>query len=307
MTLQQCRYIVELSKHDSMSKAAAALYVTQPSLSKAVQEVEEEMGITILIRTNRGIRFTEQGKELLFYAKMLLEQAEAITFHFHKRSPQDMIKFAVSSQHYTFVTAAFVNMMQRLETKHYELTLREGKIMEVIEDVASRKSILGILAFTKRSMLSLERYFASNSLEFMPLVTFDQKVVMRAGHPLAALPKVTYEQLQEYPCLTYQKEDVLLNFAEETAPVERMERIVYLGDRGTMNNILTHTNGYNIGTGYLIPEYMDGHLTAVPLEGGSKIEVGFVRRQDVFLAQEHMDFIRSIRGCLQELEQRHVQ
>ncbi|KAA8756838.1 LysR family transcriptional regulator, partial [Priestia megaterium] len=143
MTLQQFRYIVEIAKHNSMSKAASALYVTQPSISKAVRDLERELGITILDRTNKGVVFTKDGTELLFYAKMFLEQMESVIYHFNKEKKADLTKFSISSQHYGFAIEAFANLMDYFSERKYELTIREGKTTDVIDDVYKSKSILG--------------------------------------------------------------------------------------------------------------------------------------------------------------------
>ena len=148
MTLQQFRYIVEISKHNSISKAASALYVTQPSISKAVREMENNLGITILDRTNKGVVFTKEGMELLFYAKMLLEQAESVVYHFNKQKTTDLTKFSISSQHYGFTIEAVANLMDYFAQRKYELTILEGKTTDVIDDVCTSRSILGILSFT---------------------------------------------------------------------------------------------------------------------------------------------------------------
>lgn len=157
MTLQQFRYIVEISKHNSISKAASALYVTQPSISKAVQELENDLGITIFNRTNKGVVFTKEGAELLFYAKMLLEQAESVVYHFKKQKTTDLIKFSISSQHYGFAIEAVANLMGYFSERKYELTIHEGKTTEVIDDVYASRSILGILSLTdlNKSFLSV--------------------------------------------------------------------------------------------------------------------------------------------------------
>lgn len=133
MTFQQIRYIVEIAKHHSISKAASVLYVTQPSISKAVRELEADLGITILDRTNKGVVFTKEGTELLFYAKMLLEQMESVVDHFNKEKTKDLTKLSISSQHYGFAIEAVANLIDYFAERNYELAIREGKTTDVIE------------------------------------------------------------------------------------------------------------------------------------------------------------------------------
>ncbi|WML33465.1 LysR family transcriptional regulator [Clostridium sp. OS1-26] len=302
MTLQQFRYIVEISKHNSISKAASALYVTQPSISKAVREMENDLGITILDRTNKGVVFTKEGTELLFYAKMLLEQAESVAYHFNKQKIMDLTKFSISSQHYGFAIEAVANLMNYFAERKYELTIREGKTTEVIEDVCASRSILGILSLTDLNKGFFERYFTSNSLVFTPLASLKQHVFLRKEHPLANLRSITLEQLKNYPYLTYQQGDVLLHFAEEAINVDNIGKLVYLKDRGTMNDLLSNTDGYNLGTGCIADNYINPNIISIPLEGSNLIQVGFVKRKDVFLSEELLLYIDFLTAALAKSE-----
>lgn len=298
MTLQQFRYIVEISKHNSISKAASALYVTQPTISKAVQELENDLGITILNRTNKGVVFTKEGAELLFYAKMLLEQAESVVYHFKNQKTTDLIKFSISSQHYGFAIEAIANLMGYFSERKYELTIHEGKTTEVIDDVYANRSILGILSLTDLNKSFFERYFISNSLVFTPMASLKQHVFLRKEHPLANFKSITLEQLKNYPYLTYQKDDVLLHFAEEVINVDNISKLVYLKDRGAMNNLLSNTDGYNLGTGCIVNNYMNPNIISIPLEGSNLIQVGLVKRKDVFLSEELLLYIDFLTAAL---------
>lgn len=298
MTLQQFRYIVEISKHNSISKAASALYVTQPSISKSVQEMENDLGITILDRTNKGVVFTKEGTELLFYAKMILEQAESVVYHFNKQKTTDLIKFSISSQHYGFAIEAVANLMNYFAERKYELTIREGKTTEVIDDVCASRSILGILSLTDLNKGFFERYFISNSLVFTPIASLKQRVFLRKEHPLANFKSITLEHLKNYPYLTYQQDDVLLHFAEESINVDNIMKLVYLKDRGTMNNLLSNTDGYNLGTGCIVDNYMNPNIISIPLEGSNMIQVGLVKRKDVFLSEELLLYIDFLTAAL---------
>jgi len=291
MTLQQFRYIVEIAKHNSISKAASALFVTQPSISKAVHEMETELGITILDRTNKGVAFTKDGMDLLFYAKMILEQSESVVYHFNKQKAADLIKFSISSQHYSFAIEAFAWLMDYFAERKYELTIREGKTTDVIDDVYASRSIIGILSLTDINKIFFERYFISKSLTFTPLVSLKQHVFLRKEHPLAHLKSITLEQLEKYPYLTYQQDDVLLHFAEEVIDVDNIKKVVYLKDRGSMVSLLSNTNGYNLGTGCIVNNYMNSNIISLPLEEGSLIKIGWIKRNDVFLPEGFMVYI----------------
>ncbi|USK83374.1 LysR family transcriptional regulator [Peribacillus asahii] len=300
MTPQQFRYIVEIAKHNSISKAAAALYVTQPSISKAVRDLEAELGITILDRTNKGVVFTKDGTELLFYAKMLLEQLESVVHHFQKEKKADLTKFSISSQHYGFAIEAVANLMDYFSERRYELEIREGKTTDVIDDVYASRSILGILSLTDLNKHFFERHFISKSLMFTPLASLKQHVFLRKEHPLAQLQCITLEQLRDYPYLTYQQDDMLLHFAEETLNVNNIGKLVYLKDRGAMNDLLSNTNSYNLGTGCIVNNYMNPNIISIPLEGSNVIQVGLLKRNDVFLPEELLVYIDFLKLALEK-------
>ncbi|OIK12136.1 hypothetical protein BIV60_16835 [Bacillus sp. MUM 116] len=295
MTPQQFRYIVEIAKHNSISQAASALFVTQPSISKAVRELETELGITILDRTNKGVVFTKEGTELLFYAKKLLEQMESIVHHFNKEKTINLTKFSISSQHYGFAIEAVANLMNYFAERKYELTIREGKTTDVIDDVHTSRSILGILSLTDLNKHFFERYFTSKLLTFTPLASLKQQVFLRKEHPLAHHESITLEQLRDFPYLTYQQDDMLLHFAEEALNIDNIGKLVYLKDRGAMNNLLSNTDSYNLGTGCIVNNYMNPNIISIPLEEGNLIQVGLVKRNDVFLPAEvlvYIDFLK---------------
>jgi len=298
MTFQQFRYIVEIAKHNSISKAASALYVTQPSISKSVRDLEDELGITILDRTNKGVVFTKEGTELLFYAKMMLEQMDSVVYHFNKEKKADLMKFSISSQHYSFAIEAVAKIMDYLTEQKYELTLREGMTTDVIDDVYAGRSICGILSLTDLNKSFFERYFTSKSLLFTPLASMKQHVFLRKEHPLAHLTSISLERLRNYPYLTYQQDDVLLHFAEEAINVDTINKLVYVKDRGAMNDLLSNTDSYNLGTGCIVNNYINPNIISIPLEGSTMIQVGFVKRTDVFLPEELLVYIEFLRTSL---------
>lgn len=300
MTPQQLRYIVEISKHNSISQAASALFVTQPSISKAVRELETELEITILDRTNKGVVFTKEGTELLFHAKKLLEQMDFVVDHFNKAKKINLTKFSISSQHYGFAIEAVANFMDYFAEQKYELAIQEGKTTDVIDDVYAGRSMLGILSLTDLNKHFFKRYFTSKLLTFTPLATLKQHVFLRKEHPLAHLNSINLDLLRDYPYLTYQQDDMLLHFAEETLNVDNIGKLVYLKDRGAMNNLLSNTDSYNLGTGCIVNNYMNSNIISIPLEEGNLIQVGLVKRNDVFWSEEVLVYIDFLKLALEK-------
>ncbi|SFQ17164.1 DNA-binding transcriptional regulator, LysR family [Oscillibacter sp. PC13] len=294
MTLQQLRYIVELSKHDSISRAASALFVTQPSISKAVRDLEAELQIQILSRTNKGILFTNAGNELLFYAKVLLEQSESVKYHFNPQNSNRLTKLSISSQHHGYVIAALNRLLTVLDSRKYELIIREGRTSDVIDDVSVGKSIIGILSYNDLAKSFFERSFMTKDLDFTPLFSFHQHIYIRKGHPLAACSSVTYEQLTRFPFVTYQQDDVPLYFSESDIVSNDISQRIYVKDRGTMNEILAYTDCYNVGTGCITPHYMHPNIISIPIQDGHRIQIGYLRQHEVSLPEDvrlYLDYL----------------
>ena len=301
MTLQQCRYIVEIAAQHSIRRAAEALYVTQPSISKSIRALEQELGITILDRDNQGVEFTPEGKELLFMAKMLVEQAESITYHFDRssRSARAM-EVSISSQHYCCMDRPLIAFLEKWP--QYVVSFREGKSTDVVEDVAESRSILGFLSLNPRTAPYFERVFYERGLEFRELATTVEHVFVRSDHPLAAQPEILTAQLQTYPCLTYRQEDIPLRLSETPLGSEAVARTIYVSDRGTMRDFIRHTDGYNVGTGILNPD--EDQIIAVPLADGQKICLGYIKRRQTFLSDALEVYIEMVAQALVKASRR---
>ena len=139
MTLTQLNYIITIAEARTINKAAEQLYVSQPSLTSAVQELEKELGITLFYRSGRGVTLTNDGAEFLMYAKQLYGQYEGIMERYGKNGSLKK-KFGVSTQHYSFAVKAFVDMAKKFDMSKYEFAIRETRTAEVISDVGTMKS-----------------------------------------------------------------------------------------------------------------------------------------------------------------------
>ena len=144
MTLQQLRYIIEIAQSGSISLAAQRLFITQPSLSASIKELENEIGIELFKRTNRGITVTPEGVKFLAYARQVVEQADLLEQQYKFGTPVRRV-FALSAQHYAVVASAFIDLVRQYREDQYEFTLRESRTYDIIEDVRTQRSELGIL------------------------------------------------------------------------------------------------------------------------------------------------------------------
>ena len=298
MTLQQLRYIVEVSKCSTISKAAQSLFLTQPTLSKAIKDLEEELGICILERGSSKTRFTAEGTELLCYAKQLLEQAQQIENRFVNKA-EEKKRVAISTQHYAFAVKAFIELLNNETGADYDFYFRECKTYEIIDDVFNKKSDIGIIFVSDSTSRYLSRLLTSKDIEFTPLKNFTAHAFLRKGHPLTENKKVTMQQLEKYPCIAFEQDNNSLNFAEETVSVSNNRRFIYVRDRATANDIIVNSDCYNIGTGCLIDGIIDENIVSIPLDGyGEKMTVGWIKLKNASLSQIAQDYIEQVKAAL---------
>lgn len=292
MTIQQLKYIVEVSKCSTISKAAQSLFLTQPTLSKAIKDLEDELQITILERGSSRTRFTAEGTELLCYAKQLLEQAESIENRFLNNHGEKK-HFAISTQHYAFTVKSFIELLNHDLKSDFEFYFRECKTHEIIDDVFSQRSDVGVMFMSDATIRYLKRVLASKDIEFHELKSFSPHAFLRKGHPLSKCEKITLNQLEAFICLSYEQDTSSLNFAEETISVSKPKKIVYLRDRATMNNLIANTDAYNIGTGCLMDGIIDDNIISIPIEGFSeKMVVGWIKLKNTNLTPELHAYVK---------------
>lgn len=291
MTLQQCRYLIEIAKYGSISKAANELFVTQPSITKAIHELESDLDIIIFERSNRGVSFTGEGLELLSYARLLIAQEETIRCHFNRAAKSGALNLSIASQHFSFATEAFSRLLEYLGERKYELSFLEGKGADVIERVASGISMLGVFSMSSISREYLERNFIEQSLVFTAITTLPIHVFLKRSHPLASCASISPQQLAGYPNITYRKDDTSLTLTEDYVNLSDLSRLVYVQDRATMDELLLRTDGYNIGTGCVSGPLLASQLTSVPLSVPMEIHIGYIKRSSQVFPEEILKFI----------------
>lgn len=294
MTLTQLRYAITISNSSSMNEAAKSLFISQPSLSAAMKELEEEIGIELFIRTNRGISITQEGKEFLGYARQVVEQYELIE-HKYVDKTESKKKFAVSMQHYTFAINAFVEMVKQFGMDEYEFAVNETKTYEVIEDVKNFKSEIGILYLNEFNKKVLNKIFKENQLEFNPLMDCSIYVYMWKKHPLAAKKKLTLEDLKEYPCLSFdQGSNNSFYFAEEVLSTYDYKRLIKANDRATLLNLMVGLNGYTLCSGIICEELNGSDYCAIKLDSNELMTIGYIHRRDIPISPLGKKYIEEI-------------
>lgn len=294
MTLQQLRYAVGVAEWGSFNEAAARLFISQPSLSAAVRELEIEMGVRIFTRTSRGVTVTVEGTEFLGYARQVLEQAELLESRWAGAKPRRRL-FSVSAQHYAFAVNAFVDTVRELAVEEYECTLRETRTSEILEDVATFRSELGILYLSDFNRKVLERIFHGKGLRFVPLFEAKPHVFLSREHELAGRGAVTIEDLEPWPCLSFEQgEHNSFHYSEEIMSTVPHRKNIRVSDRATLFNLLIGLGGFTISTGVLPGDLNGDRIIAVPLVSGERMTVGYVTRIDAGLGPVGERYLRHL-------------
>ncbi len=303
MTLQQLHYVIVISETGSLNKAAESLYVAQPSLTSAIRELEKETGITIFHRSGRGVTLTNDGVEFLTYARQVYHQYEMLRDKYGLDGTLKK-KFGVSTQHYSFAVKSFVEMVKKFNTSEYEFAIRESKTRDVINDVSTMKSEIGILYLSDFNRKVLMKLFRSNEIEFHHLIDCSASVYLWKGHPLASRSVIRFEELADYPCLSFEQGDnSSFYFAEEILSTNEYSRTIKACDRATMLNLMIGLNGYTLCSGIICEELNGSDYIAVPLMRETEdtvdvMEIGYITRRNVTLSWMGEIYIEEIRNYL---------
>ena len=303
MTLTQLNYFITIAETKSINKAAEKLYVSQPSLTSAVQELEKELGITLLNRSGRGVTLTNDGAEFLLYAKQLYGQYETILEKYGENGSLKK-KFGVSAQHYSFAVKAFVDMAKEFDMSKYEFAIRETKTAEVISDVSTMKSEIGVLYLSEYNRKSLEKMLRLSGLEFHHLIDCHAYVYLWKNHPLAGESSISFSQLADYPCLSFEQgEDSSFYLAEEILSTNEYPRIIHANDRATMLNLMVGLNGYTLCSGIICEELNGNEFAAVPFRGdeenqNSRMEIGYIVRKNTILSKMGEIYVEALKRYL---------
>lgn len=303
MTLQQLHYAITISETGSFNKAAEILYVAQPSLTSAIKELEKEVGITIFNRSGRGVTPTADGSEFLLYARQTYGQYEVLLEKFGK-SGNVKKKFGVSTQHYSFAVKAFVDMVKAFDTSKYEFAIRESKTRDVISDVSTLRSEIGILYLSDFNREAILKLLRSNGLDFHKLIDCSAYVYLWKGHPLAGEESISFSQLEKYPCLSFEQgNNSSFYFSEEILSTNEYPRTIKACDRATMLNLMVGLNGYTLCSGIICEELNGTDFVAVPFKAdesnpNSVMEIGYIVRKNTLLSKMGELYIGEIKRYL---------
>lgn len=279
ITLQQLRYVITIAEQKSIHKAAQALFITQPSLSSAVKELELEFNIQLFMRSNRGIKLTPEGEEFLIYARQMIDHYRLIEERY-KGTQHVKEKFSVSMQHYTFAVEAFMKLAKQYDMEDYEFAVYETKTYEVIENVASQKSEIGVIYINDFNEKVISKILREKELSFIELFECDIYVYLWKNHPLASRESISFEDLTDYPCLCFEQgENNSFYFAEEVFSTYDYKKIIRAYDRATLLNLMVGMNGYTLCSGIICEELNGSEYCAIPFETNEKMRIGYVKNK----------------------------
>lgn len=276
MTLQQLKYAITVAETGTITEAANKLYISQPSLTNAIHELEKEMNIIIFNRTNKGINISKEGEDFLGYARQVLEQA-AILEDKYKGDNGGKKKFCVSTQHYSFAVNAFVDLIKKFGQDEYDFSLRETQTYEIIEDVARMRSEIGILFLNDFNEKVITKILKSYDLEFHQLFVAKPHVFISRKHPLAQNQVITNEELEQYPYLSFEQgEHNSFYFSEEIFSATERKKNIRVRDRATLFNLLIGLNGYTVCSGVIDKKLNGKDIIAAPLADESDMRIGYI-------------------------------
>ena len=291
MRIEQLEYLEAIVKTGSINEAAKNLYLTQPSLSNAIKELEKEVGVQILLRSKLGVSLTEDGREFLIYARQILDNVHLLEERYQKNAVRKQA-LSIYAQHYAFVVHAFVELIRSVDSEEYQFTLRETETENILKDLASFKSEIGILYLNAFNRQVLEKLFKDNDLIFTPLFVAQPHVFVGSQNPLIGRESVTLEDLEEYPYLSYEQgERNSFYFAEEILSTINHKKSIKVSDRATIFNLMVGLNGYTISSGIISSELNDDKIVAIPLEVDDSMTLGWLKRNKMELSPLAKDYI----------------
>ncbi|MGT2749844.1 LysR family transcriptional regulator [Streptococcus orisasini] len=291
MRIQQLHYIIKIVETGSMNEAAKQLFITQPSLSNAVRDLEREMGIEIFIRNPKGITLTKDGVEFLSYARQVVEQT-ALLEERYKSQGHTRELFSVSAQHYAFVVNAFVSLLKETDMTRYELFLRETRTYEIIDDVKNFRSEIGVLFLNSYNQDVLTKMFDDNHLTYTNLFKAHPHIFVSKSNPLADRKIVSMSDLEDFPYLSYdQGIHNSFYFSEEIMSQISHKKSIVVSDRATLFNLMIGLNGYTIATGILNSNLNGDNIVSIPLDVDDEIDIIYLKHEKANLSKMGEKFI----------------
>lgn len=296
MNFQQLKYVTAIANSGSFREAARKLYISQPSLSSAVKELEEELGTKLFIRTNKGVSLTKAGSEFLDDAQRVLNQIELMELRF--KQEERKTQFSVAAQHYDFLGNAFATIVNECQSLFHSFRLFETTTMKVVEEVQKGQSELGVLHLSEANELALLRFLEKADLAYEIVGSFQTHIFLGQQHPLANKEILEVADLNAYPQIRFTQEaGNSAYFAEDLLDIPDQESVIYTSDRSTLMNLLVNTNAYASGSG-IVTRAAEKGLVLVPLDHSPENRLIVVYPATSHLSQSARQFISVLRKII---------
>ena len=301
MTLVQCKYVLKIREVGTFSEAAKQLFIAQSGLSNSIKLLEEELKIKIFERSKNGVALTLEGAEFVRYAEQLVAQSEFVSNRYAAPFPKE--RLYISTQHYDFIADVFCKLIDRCESRRYDISLQEKMTHEVIGDVEMALSDVGIIAIKKSDVDIMMRYLQSKDIEFFEFLKTPPHLFVRKGHPLSKKAKVSYSELQGYPYVCYDQGEYNGSslFTEEMAEEVFCEKRIVISDRATLMNMLLKTDCCTVGTGIMPSDLNEGKIVSIPIVTDESYSVGYITKRNRVNTRMSKSFIELLRAYSKEL------
>ena len=289
MNIQQLRYVVAIANSGTFREAAEKMYVSQPSLSISVRDLEKELGFKIFRRTSSGTFLTRRGMEFYDKAQELVKGFD-IFQNQYANPEEEKDEFSIASQHYDFLPPTITTFSQRYpDYKNFRIF--ESTTVQILDEVAQGHSEIGIIYLNNQNQKGIMQRVEKLGLEVIELIPFQTHIYLREGHPLAKKKELVMEDLVDLPTVRFtQEKDEYLYYSENFVDTSSSSQMFNVTDRATLNGILERTNAYATGSGFLDSDSVNG-ITVIPLNDNLNNRMVYVKREEVDLSQAGTLFV----------------
>ena len=292
MNIQQLRYVVAIANSGTFREAAEKMYVSQPSLSISVRDLEKELGFKIFRRTSSGTFLTRRGMEFYEKAQELVKGFDVFQNQY-ANPEEEKDEFSIASQHYDFLPPTITAFSQQYpDYKNFRIF--ESTTVQILDEVAQGHSEIGIIYLNNQNQKGIMQRVEKLGLEVIELIPFQTHIYLREGHPLAKKKELVMEDLVDLPTVRFtQEKDEYLYYSENFVDTSASSQMFNVTDRATLNGILERTNAYATGSGFLDNNSVNG-ITVIPLNDNLNNRMVYVKREEVDLSQAGTLFVEVI-------------
>ncbi|MCR5801760.1 MAG: LysR family transcriptional regulator [Lachnospiraceae bacterium] len=292
MNINQLKYVITIANTPSIRDAATKLFVSQPALSSSIHDLEDELGILLFERSNKGVKLTDAGREFLIYAKKVVGQYEILEDRY-LAGDKEKERFSVSTQHYNFAITSFANVLKRFSPANSEFMIHETKTMDVLEHVKEMRSEVGVVSYSGSNYTLIKKLLKEYQLEFVPLMRRETYAYVWKESKLAKEKVISLEDLKDYPCVSFDQGDndhFYLN--EEAMGDYDFQKMIRSDDRATTMELIAQLGGYSIGSGMLAEEnaILRG-LVSIKLKEEDPLIIGYITRKGGTLSKYGLAYI----------------